>query len=238
MSTLHATRAVVLRTFKHGDRSTVLKAYTEGFGARTYMVRTGKRSGASPAHLQPLARVELVVTESKERDMHAVREIRLTRPYVGIPGDPFRGLLLLFAQEVFYRTLREESPDAALFAFVLQVLEDMDTGERPEYQPLLLLVRLARHLGFRPEPPQAGEDHFDLREGCFFKGVPAHGFCMDAPCSSAFGTLLGAEASGIGARLEPAVRKHLLDQLLLYYRMHVEGFGQLKSPAVLHALLA
>ena len=43
---LHTTRGIVLRTFKHGDGSNVLKAYTEAFGARTYMVRTGKRGGA------------------------------------------------------------------------------------------------------------------------------------------------------------------------------------------------
>ena len=29
-------------------------------------------------------------------------------------------------------------------------------------------------------------------------------------------------------------RRDLLDHLLLYYRMHLEGLGELRSPAVLH----
>ncbi len=234
---LHTTQAVVLRTFKHGDNSVILKTYTDSFGARSYMVRTGKRGGVKPAHLQPLDRLELVVTESREREMHAIREIRIANPFIGIPNDPIRGMLLLFAQEVFYRTLREETPDAPLFNFVLETLEDIDTGENLGQLPILLLVRLAEHLGFLPEPPEPGEDRFDLREGHFFRGAPAHGLCMDTPNALAFAALLKAGTTGTTLSLRPEIRKHLLDDLLTYFRLHVEGFGQLKSPAVLHDLL-
>ncbi|MBK6410245.1 MAG: recombination protein O N-terminal domain-containing protein [Flavobacteriales bacterium] len=112
---LQTTRAVVLRTFKHGDNFVILKAYTECFGVRSYIVRISKRGSAKPAHLQPLDRLEIVVSESGERELHTVREVRTEKAYVGIAGDPARGLLLLFAQEVFYRTLKEESPDPELF---------------------------------------------------------------------------------------------------------------------------
>lgn len=234
---LHTTRAVVLRTFRHSDHSVILKTYTGAFGARAYLVRTGNRGGVKPAHLQPLDRLELVVTESRERDMHTVREIRVDAPYVGIPTDPVRGLLLLFAQEVFYRTLREESPDPALFNFVLETLEAIDTGKDLGQIPLLLLVRLAGHLGFLPEPALPGEDRFDLREGRFFHGEPEHAHCMDITSSAAFSNLLNAERTGTQASLSSEVRKRLLDELITYYRLHVEGFGQLRSPGVLHAML-
>ena len=234
---LHTTQAVVLRTFKHGDNSVILKAYTASFGARSYMVRTGKRGGIKPAHLQPLDRLELVVTESGEREMHAVREIRIAKPFIGIPNDPVRGMLLLFAQEVFYRTLREETPDTPLFNFVLGTLEEIDTGANLGQIPLLLLVRLAEHLGFQPEPPLPGEDRFDLREGYFFHGVPNHGMYMDTPNAMAFAALLNTGTTGVPPSLAPDIRKHLLDDLLTYFRLHVEGFGQLRSPSVLHDLL-
>lgn len=234
---LHTTRGIVLRTFKHGEGSKVLKSYTEAFGARTYMVRTGKRGGAPTARLQPLDRLELVVTEHGERGMHTIREVRLDKPYVGIPSDHARGLLLLFAQEVFYRTLREESPDPALFAFVMRTLEDIDTGENVGQQPLLLLLRLAGHMGFLPEPPKPGEDLFDLREGHFFHGLTPQGFYMDQGCTKAFAELILADERGADARLTSDARKDLLGQLLTYFRLHVEGFGQLRSPEVIHAIL-
>lgn len=234
---LQTTQAVVLRTFKHGDNSVILKAYTASFGARSYMVRTGKRAGIKPAHLQPLDRLELVVTESREREMHAVREIRIAKPFIGVPNDPVRGMLLLFAQEVFYRTLREETSDTPLFNFVQETLEDIDTGGNLGQIPLHILLGLAGHLGFLPEPPLPGEDRFDLREGHFFRGVPAHGLCMDTPNAMAFAALLNIWTTGATLSLAPDMRKHLMDDLLTYFRLHVEGFGQLKSPAVLHDLL-
>lgn len=234
---LQTTRAVALRTFRHGDNSTVLKAYTERFGARTYLARTSKRGGVRPSHIRPLDRLELVVTEDREREMHAIREIRPWKPYVGIPQEPARGLVLLFAQEVFYRTLREESPDAPLFRSVLESLEAIDTGEHLAQLPLLLLVRLTRHLGFLPEPPLPGEDRFDLREGHFFAGNPPHGLCMGPPHAQALADLLRAEAEGHVPSPGAGLGKALLDDLLTYFSLHVEGFGQLRSPGVLHELL-
>lgn len=237
MTPVYTTRAIVLRAFRHGDNSAVLKAYTEVFGARTYMVRTGKRSAARPAYLQPLARVELVVTESGERDMHRVREARLRLAYGDAHVDQARAAVLLFMQEVFYRTLREESPDAGLFNCVEQLLAEVDTGSRPGLLPLLVLVRLAKHLGFLPELPQPGEDRFDLQEGWFFRGPAPHVHCMGPPIASVFAELLRTELNGGEMRMGGTVRRELLDHLLVFFRMHVEGFGQLRSPEVLHALL-
>lgn len=234
---LQTTRAVVLRTIRHGDRTTILKAYTEAFGARSYMVRTSAKGAVRATHLQPLARLELVVTEDHERDLHAVREARIEKPFVGVPAEPVRGILLLFAQEVFLRTLREESPDQALFDFVQRTLEDIDTGPDPGQQPLMLLAGLCGHLGFRPTPPAGGEHRFDMREGFFFKGPSPHVFCMEPATSRAFAQILGAMRDNTPARVEPASRKALLDDLLTFFRFHVEGFGQLRSPEVFHHLL-
>lgn len=234
---LHTTRAVVLRTFEHGDNTMVLKAYTELFGTRSYIVRISKRGSAKPALLQPLGRLELVVSESAERDLHTVREVRMDKAYVRIAAEPARGLLLLFAQEVFNRTLKEESPDPDLFDLVQRTLEEIDTGDNLAQLPLLLLVQTAGHLGFLPEPPGPGEDRFDLREGRFFSGVPPHGFYMDLNCSVAFAELLRSGPAAADVRFPPGLRKRLLEQLLDYFRLHVEGFGQLRSPTILHALL-
>ncbi|MBS1569802.1 MAG: recombination protein O N-terminal domain-containing protein [Bacteroidetes bacterium] len=237
MSPLHTTRAIVLRAFRHGDNSVVLKAYTEAFGARTYVARTGKRGAARPAYLQPLARVELVVTESRERDMHRIQEARLRLPYGDSHTDQARAAVLLFMQEVFYRTLREESPDTALFNCLEQLLAEVDTGSRPGMLPLLVLLRLAKHLGFLPELPQPGEDRFDMQEGWFFRGPAPHAHCMEPPIASVLAELLRAEINGDDPLIGGAARRELLDQLLVFFRMHVEGFGQLRSPEVLHALL-
>ncbi len=233
---LHTTRAVVLRTIKHGDHTTVLKAYTEAFGARSYMVRVDK-SASRNAALQPLARLELVVTETNEREMHAVRELRVDHPYSSLHIDHARGALALFTQEVFYRSLREETADPALFAFVQRSLEAMDKGDDIAHFPLVLLINLAKHLGFSPEPPAPDEDRFDMQEGCFFRGIPQHGQCMEPAQSAAFASLLKADFLIGVPPMSTALRRDLLDLLLVYFRLHVEGFGELRSLEVLQQVL-
>ncbi len=234
---LHTTRAVGLRTFRHGDSTLVLKAYTELFGARSYLVRAGRKSAAQAARLQPMARLELVVTEQGGRDLQYVREMQVWRPYTNLQSDPMRGLVLLFAQEVFYRTLREEAPDPALFAFVLEALEAIDTTGGLAEQPLQLLLGLAGHLGFRPGRATAPGQRFDLREGQFFSGEPAHAFCLNAQDSQALEQLLRSGAGTPAYPMQAAQRRAMLEHLLQYFRLHVEGFGELRSPAVLHDLL-
>jgi DNA repair protein RecO (recombination protein O) len=239
---LITTKAVVLRTIRHGDNKVVLKAWTQHAGLRSYLLRTGKR-GVSQAALQPLNRVELVADEHPEREMHMVRELRVERPYERLPYDPVRGALALFVQEVLYKALRVESADEDLHAFVEEVLETMDTAPDIRHFPLLFLVRLSGHLGFYPEAPDpaiaAGmADHFDLREGHFLPGGAPHGHTMGPPLSTALARLLGEGLDDLpGPPIEAAVRRSLLDHLLLYFRLHVEGFGELRSPAVLHQVL-
>lgn len=238
---LQTTKAVVLRAVKHADKSVVVRAYTERFGLRSYMVRTGTKGASRAAALQPLARVELVVPEAGEHELRTVRDLRIERPYTRVQQEPVRGVLLLFAQEVFNRTLREESADARLYAFVLDALETMDTGPDLSHQPLLLLVGLSRQLGFFPEAPGEDELRFDLREGYFFGGEAPHELCMEPAQAALFAELIGrVEATnGITAvlRASAEVRRRLLDDLLIYYRLHVEGFGELRSLEVLRSVL-
>ncbi|HEX2617998.1 MAG TPA: recombination protein O N-terminal domain-containing protein [Flavobacteriales bacterium] len=235
---LHTTRAVVLRTVRHGDRTTVLKAYTEAFGLRSYAVRAGGKGGVREALLQPLSRLELVVSEMPERDLQQVREVRAEKPFLQLGEDPLRAAFALFVQEVLYRTLREEAADPIVFAFVQQTLEALDHWPDLNDLPNRFLLHLARCLGFFPEAPDAGEDRFDLREGHFFRGAPPHEWCLDPSVSAELGELLelplhkGAQEG----RTSP-YRRALLDGLLLYYRLHLPGFGELRSPEVLRAVL-
>jgi len=239
MATVHTTRAIVLRTIRHGDKGVVLKAFTESFGLRGYMVRTGAKGPARMAQLQPLARVELVVTEREDRDLHQLREVRLERPYINLPTDPVRGAVALFVQELLVRVLREESADPALFAHLLSLLEMLDTVQDLSHFPLHLLVALMGPLGIAPEPPEDGEDHFDLREGRFVHAREAYGHVVGPAQAMPLAELLreGAFPVGNGPRMTGALRRALFDQLVLYYRMHLEGLGELRSPVVLHQVL-
>lgn len=232
---LHTTRAVALRIIRQSDRFLVLQAYTETFGRRACLVRNGR--GRAAARPQPLDRLELVMGEAHGDGLAVVRDWRVERPYLQVRSDHARGLLLLFAQEVLHRALREESPDPDLFRFVQEVLEELDQGDDLAHFPLHFLVRLMDQLGFLPEPHTEGRPYFDLQEGRFIAFTETHRLCMDLGDSTAFKQLLDCMPGGVRPQLAADRRRSLLRQLLLYLRLHVEGFGQLNSPEVIHAVL-
>ncbi len=235
---LRTTRAIVLKTVRYGDRTVVLKAWTEQFGARSYMVRTGVKRGVPTAALQALNRIELVVDEQPEREMQTVRELRVVRPYVRLPYEAVRGALALFVQEVLYKVLREESPDASLNEFIEEVLERMDTAGDVRHFPLVFLTQLSGYLGFFPEAPAGTKDHFDLQEGHFVVAGHRYGHTLGPPLSHAFIALLDVDFDRMHELDIPASqRRELLDHLVLYFRLHLEGMGELRSPAVLHEAL-
>lgn len=232
---LQNTRAIVLRMVKYGERSVVLNAYTERFGARAYMLRPPRRGGALA--LGPLDRVELVVHEDHRRELQQVREHHLYSLWRHLAAPPERGLVLLFVQEVLCRTLKEEVGDPILFRFVQDALEELDRTEDLPHFPLLFLARLSACLGILPTPPEQGEDRFDLREGRFFLGSCPHGEFLDPEVSGDLARLLTAVADRSPFKAGAGRRSGLLEALLHHYRHHVPGFGQLRSPAVLHALM-
>ena len=234
---LVSTHAVVLRTVRHADHAVVMKAWTRHAGLRAYLVRISNRMGITLAALQPLNRIELVAEELPERELHPVKELRVERPYRRIPVEPVRGAVLLFVQEMFVRTLRQESADLELDAFVHEVAEALDEVEDLRQFPLVFLLKLSGHLGFHPEPPSHGEDHFDMEEGRFTTSSIKHGHLLGPPFARSLGDLIGMGLREPPLMLSAAHRRGLLDHLLLYYRLHTEGMGELRSPAVLHEVL-
>jgi DNA repair protein RecO (recombination protein O) len=232
---LRVTRAIVLRMVKYGERSVVLNTYTEQFGARAYMLRPPGRG--TPLALGPLDRVELVVREDHRRELQQVREHRLYGLWQHLAAPPERGLVLLFVQEVLCKTLKEEASDPPLFQFIQEALEELDRTEDLPHYPLLFLARLSACLGIFPAPPEQGDDRFDLREGRFFHGACPHGEFLGPEVSGDLARLLTAVAERAHFKVGPGQRSGLLDALLHHYRHHIPGFGQLRSPAVLHALM-
>lgn len=235
---LHTTRAIVLRTIRHGDHKAVITAFTERFGLRAYVVHLSRRNGITTATLQPLSRLELVVDERHDRELHQVREIRVEAPYERVHGDPVRSSLMLFVQEILLRTLREEAANQQLFHFVRAVTEVIDHAEDLSHFPLVFLLRLSAHLGFLPSAPAEGETTFDLLEGHFVQGEAPSGHGLKPPLSMALAHLLTCKLSDPISPAIPLVqRRDLLEQMLLYYRMQIEDLAELRSPAVLKQIL-
>lgn len=234
---LHTTRAIVLRTIRHADRSTILQVYTEAFGLRSCFVRISRRRGLQGSLFQPLNRLELVMEERTGREVNDLREARIEAPLSG-QGDPMRSAIWLFLQEILLRVLKEESADRGLFTHLHGAIGAIDRARDLTHIPIVFLIQLSRPLGFFPSGPGGGEENFDLLEGHFIQGEAPSGHTLRPPLSRLLASALGAGLDDPPPpAMKPVDRRELFDHLLLYYRMHVEGFGDLRSPGVLRQVL-
>lgn len=236
------SRGIVLRNYKYGETSLILDIYTEHHGLRKYIIGGVRSSKArNKANLlQPMSLIETVAYEREDRDMHRLKEIRPAVVYRQIPFDLRRGAVGLFITEVTRKAIREREANAPLFHWLFHCYQWLDaTTDSVANYPLLFLLDLSRLLGFSP----AGDysDHtpfFDLREGQFIHHTPGHTQYLDEANSEKLHELigLGVEAAAT-VRVSREQRQRLLAQLLDYYRIHLEGFGEVQAHLILREVM-
>ena len=76
---------------------------------------------------------------------------------------------------------------------------------------------------------------FNLLDGQFQVAPPTHPHFISAPLSGFFASLLTAEYS-FALNVSTAERRLLLNYLLEYYNLHMEGFGNIKSHKILEQI--
>lgn len=240
---LATTRGIVFHTIKYSDSTLIAKVYTEAFGLRSYLINAAhsKRSGTKGRLLQPLALVEMSVYEKERQQLLRVKEIKNEVPFVNIPNDPARRSVLLFLNEVLFKCIREEEKNPLLFGFIhnaLQIL-DIDPSNCSNFH-LSFLMQLTRYLGFYPKGNYSEFcPYFDLRSGEFQAERPAHTDYLQNPLSEHFFNLMNLDFSNASElKLSHSERKDLLSYSLLYFRTHLESFGELSSHKVLEEVMS
>ena len=221
---LYKTRGIVLNYTRYRETSIIVKIYTEEFGLQTY-VENGVRSARGKGKIalfQPLTLVDLVVYHKPSADIQRISEIRCRRPFYRISTDIKKMSLGIFVTEVLVLTLREHTGNPALFAFLeraLIFLEEQET--QVENFHLFFLVHLSAYLGFAPETAR------DLRVQ-----LEEYGIALSAEEEGVLRELIGAPFGGYLA-LNKARRMAVLDHLIRFYRLNVEGFSGVRSVQVL-----
>lgn len=235
---LHKTRGIVFHTTDFSETSIIAKMYTELFGVQTYMVNSVRKKNAKTRSniFQPLSLVEMVVYHKERGGIQRVSEIRNSPQYKSIPFDIFKSSIVLFLNEVLYRSVKEEDANPDLFEFLFSSLQVLDLQPQTGSSfHLLFLLRLTKFLGFYPNGRYtAAAPVFDLQEGIYRNVHPPHPFYLDAKLAEKFDELIGA---GTDLSADPSMtgdeRRVLIERLLEYYRHHIDGFGEVQSHKVL-----
>ena len=239
---LITTRAIIFRATKYQETSLILDAYTELKGLRKYIISGVRKAKArTPASLlQVMNLVEIVAYEREDREINRLKEVRLAYPYQRIPFDFTRGTLGLFMAEVARKTVRERENNPALFQFLYRSFQFLDqTEEALANVHLHFLLELSTYLGFMPSGEWTVQTPiFDLQEGQFISMLPGHPHYLTEEKSAWVHQLLHLDkVHAWEIKIPKKYRLELLRELLLYYRLHLEGIGEVNSLEVLREVM-
>lgn len=226
------TEGIVLKKVAYSSSSAIVTVYTRRFGQTPFMVRgLGKKGGKSAAVL-PLSRIEIGCKYREKNQVQSLYSLALKHG-ANWNMHPLKSTISLFLAEMLYKSLREESPDEDLYDFLDAALEFFD---RDQFNPnfhLILLMKLSRFLGFAPSgSTEENKQWFDLLNGRFTSDPNASLHMLEPGSTQAFFKLT---TSGFSSNLcfSAALRRQLLNAIVEYYQLHLEGIGEIKSLPVL-----
>lgn len=238
---LHKTRGIVLKTINHGETSVICQVFTEKFGLQSYIIHGAKRSKAkiNINILQPLHLLDMVVYHKNNGAIQRVSEARQSPLFHTIPYELDKSVIALYLTEVLFKCLKQQSADDYLFEYVFSAVSWLDSSEKvPPNFHLYFLLQLSKFLGFYPALPKANQHFFDLKDGVFCSYIPHHSLVLQEPHTSQWSTLLSSSFETLaGVQISISDRRILLKNIIDFYRLHIDSFGEVKSHLVLEEVL-
>ncbi len=150
---LNSTSAILLRRTRLSDTSWIVTWLTQENG-RLKTAAKGARRPRSPfaGKLDLFFLEEISYTASRKSDLHALREVVLVEPFIGLRADFLRTELAAYFVELIELVTEAEHPAPELFDLLLRAFRYLNTG-RPTLLALLHFEsELVRLLGIHGQP--------------------------------------------------------------------------------------
>ncbi len=239
---LYKTKGIVFRTLKYSESSIIADIYTQDKGLKSYIisgVRPGK-TGGKASILRPLNILDVVAYEADGDKLSRIKELSLNFHYQKINFEIVTSSMALFILEVSRNALIEKETNEPLYHFIESWLQYLDQTE--SYSPcfhLLFMVELSGHLGFGPMLNcTEATPIFDLMEGSFCDVVADHRYFIEKDRAQLIYQLCRYTKEKLPEwKVSKSFRDLLVEDMILYYRLHIPNFKEIKSLEVLRQVL-
>lgn len=239
---LQKVKGIVLHVIKYSDSSNIVDVYTEHSGRMSFLASAtrSKRSAVKAVIFQPLSIIEFEVGARQGNRLCRIKEARACSPFSSLPYDAHKTAIALFLAEFLYRAVREETENRPLFAYLehsIAWLDACNCGFSNFH--LVFLMRLSRFLGLYPNLEDYSRgDYFDLMNACFTSVRPhTHAHYIKGEEAFSLTRLMRMNYDTMHIfGMSRTERARCLDIIGNYYKLHIPGFGELKSVEVLHEL--
>lgn len=231
------TKAIVLSSLKYGDTSLIVRAFTESDGLKSYLLKgvfSSRKGKLKPAYFLPLMQLEIVANHRNKGTLESLREIKVAVPYRTLHSDILKNSVVLFLAEMLGSSIQEQEQDQGLFDYLEHALQWLDSHALSPNFHILFLLNLTKYLGFYPDTSLQNAPFFDLQEGGFCERPSLNPLIQRGNIVN-FRKFLGMDFDALQTiQLTKSNRRELLKMVVLYFRLHVHGFREPKSLAVLN----
>jgi DNA repair protein RecO (recombination protein O) len=232
------TKAIVISSLKYGDSSLIVKCFTRESGMKTYLIRgvlSAKSKKFKAAFFQPLTLLELTAIHKDKGTLEQISEVQLDEALQTIHFQIEKSAVAIFLSEILNMAIREEAAHTDLYDFLASEIIRFDALPVQADYHHLFMIRLSKYLGFFPDLEDTGS-YFDLLEGRLQHFYNAKQM-LNAQETSVFKSFVARAEKDYSEKAEKfEYRKEMLDHLLRYYEMQLEGFKKPKSLTVLREI--
>jgi DNA repair protein RecO (recombination protein O) len=238
---IYNSRAIVFRNVKYGESSLITDMYTEVKGHQTFIIHSVRKAKATTpsSYLQLMSLVDIVAYHQDHRKIHHVKEIRLDHVFSSIPFDMRKSAVITCLAEICSKCITTADPHPELFDFLHEEIIVYDDPAAYDKDFMIrFLVQLSHYLGFGMDlsNSSSASGYFDLLDGHFIGIKPSHDYLVSADDFSILQDIMMLDPKSI-SNTPIEIRRRLVDQLILYYQLHVESLKEVQSIKILRELL-
>jgi len=233
------SEGIVFRSVKYGDSSLILEILTREKGLRSFIVSGVKGSkGRSKAAIYQHLNILHLLAYDKQEKLARIKEVNINHVYHSLTFDVIKSSLGLFILEVCRNAIKEYEANEEVYDFIKGKLVDLDQEENKENLGLFhirFMLEFSKLIGFLPNNNFDDRNrYFDMLNGVFITD-PLQKYASSFPVSKAISELLATHSES-NTKYSKPLRNEILDDLVIYYRLHMDIFGELKSLSVLRSI--
>lgn len=226
------TKAIVLHQLKYDDKQRIVTVYSEKHGRAAFLISNTKKLNINIFRAFNI--LELNLKTRSNSKLFRVSEVNVLLNYKTIPYDIKKSSIAIFLSEIMYKLLKEENENYELFNFIINsasILDKLDTNISDFH--LIFLISLTKYFGFYPYYEKSKEKKFfDLINGIFTNTTPNHNDYLSNNNTNNLKKLLKSEYNQT-LNISRKEKNDLLNDVLMYIRIHIETTFEIKSHEIL-----
>lgn len=234
-----STKAIVVSKLRYKDHDLIVKCYTEQYGIKSYLLKNAlksRRGKFKPAYFQPLTIIEIEADHKDNRSLNYLKDIKIQNDFESIHTNIIKSTIAMFLAEVLNSVLKEEEENQSLYSYLETSLIWFDENKTDTNFHLIFLIELTKYLGFYPEHSGFDFPYFNLEDGKFYKTKSGKHF-IEGENLTHLKQLLGIKFDAVkSTNFKPTKKLEFLNMILLYLKLHLDGFKQPKSVTVLNQI--